>query len=95
MPDSTALGPAFTVAKAESETCAHPTAAKFAWFARDDTVKSGQVECVVCMACDTLVFVGETPATKHFAKLRTARQKAEAKAAKEQKQEDSRDQSQL
>jgi hypothetical protein len=71
--DSFPLGPCFTAAPAEPTTCAHPDAAKFAWFARDDTVQSGQVYCVVCMACGEALSVGETAATRSFAKTRQAR----------------------
>lgn len=69
------LGPCFTADAAESANCAHPDAAKFRWFARDDTVKSGQVDCVACMACGAVLSVGESQATRSFAKIRRAREK--------------------
>lgn len=80
MSDAFPLGPCFTVAHVEPESCTHPDNATFAWFARDDTVKSGQVYCVVCMACGGVVFVGETQATQGLARIRQAREKVEAQA---------------
>jgi hypothetical protein len=62
--------------------CPHPDTSKFAWFARDDTVKSGQVYCVVCMSCNTVLFVGETQATRGLARIRAARAKDEGRATK-------------
>lgn len=78
--DDFPLGPCFPAAKADHATCAHPESAQFAWFARDDTVPSGQVYCVVCMACDTVRFVGETQATRGLARIRQAREKTAAAA---------------
>jgi len=76
------LGRCFTVTHAERADCTHPDAAKFRWLARDDTVKSGQVDCVACMACGAVLSVGETQATKGLAKIRRAREKAERQASK-------------
>lgn len=74
MSDATCpLGPCFHAPTLDP--CPHPDQAKFAWFARDDTVKSGQVECVVCMACGDVLFVGETQATRGLARIRQAREK--------------------
>ena len=75
--DSFPLGPCFQFAHVEPASCAHPDAARFAWFARDDTVQSGQVECIVCMACGDVLFVGENAATRGLAKIRRAREKAD------------------
>jgi hypothetical protein len=73
--DSFPLGRCFQVAHTDQADCAHPDAACFAWFARDDTVKSGQMYCVVCMACGTVLHVGETAATRGLARIRAARDK--------------------
>lgn len=76
----TMLGPCFTVAHVEPADCTHPDNAKFAWFARDDTVKSGQVYCVACMACGVLIGVAENDMTRGLARIRQAREKIEANA---------------
>lgn len=70
------LGPCFTAEQADPASCTHPENAHFRWFARDDTVHSGQVDCVACMACGTVLSVGETQATRGLAKIRRAREKA-------------------
>ncbi len=72
--DAFPLGPCFQVAHVDPADCSHPENARFRWFARDDTVKSGQVDCVVCMACGAVLFVGESAATRGLAKLRQARE---------------------
>jgi hypothetical protein len=79
--DSFPLGPCFTAPKLAP--CPHPDNAKFAWFARDDTAKDGQVYCVVCMSCGAVLFVGETQATRGLARIRQAREKAERQGDKE------------
>jgi len=73
--DTLPLGRCFTVAHVEPASCSHPDDAKFRWFARDDTVKSGQVDCITCMACGAVLSVGESAATRAFAKMRKARAK--------------------
>jgi hypothetical protein len=70
--DSFPLGPCFTTQHVVALDCAHPESAKFRWFARDDTVKSGQVDCIACMACGAVLFVGETQTTRALAKIRKA-----------------------
>jgi hypothetical protein len=72
---SSVLGPCFQIAHIEQADCTHPDAAKFRWLARDDTVTSGQVDCVVCMACGVVLFVGETQMTRGLARIRAAREK--------------------
>lgn len=70
------LGPCFTAEHTDPAICTHPDDRRFRWFARDDTVKSGQVDCVACMACGDVLFVGETQATRGLAAIRRARTKA-------------------
>jgi hypothetical protein len=53
------LGPCFTCPPADPAACRHPVDHRFAWYARDDTAKSGHVLCVVCMACDTVLATGD------------------------------------
>lgn len=40
--------------------CYHPPARLFAWYARDDTAPGGQVLCVVCLECQTVLAGGAT-----------------------------------
>ena len=48
------LGPCFTAERVDPAICKHPPTVLFAWYARDDTAKTGKVLVVVCMACDTI-----------------------------------------
>lgn len=49
------LGPCFTAPALDAEACRHAVEHRFAWHARDDTVPSGKVLIIVCMACDTVL----------------------------------------